>query len=102
MEQHDFPDRMFIDFEGVKAPCLVEARLDGRRIASRLVYGEQTGGRLIIYENHEPDGGVFAYGETIQIAEGAEIQLGTPYAKPPYTFPPVWFRPSYRAQVQAE
>ena len=57
MEQHDFPDRMFIDFEGVKAPCLVEARMDGQRIASQVVYGEQTGGRLIIFQNHTPDGG---------------------------------------------
>lgn len=103
LEKHDHPDRMFIDVTGIdKTPCSVRARGLGRDLDGMLVYGSQTGGRLIIRRQQRPIGTTKGLNEVVEVPDGAEIEILTPYADPPYIFDPVQFAPGYKVELSAK
>ena len=99
---HKFPDRMFIDVEGLPLKALYGVCLKGgKTMAWGRLYGERTSGRLIVRTNQAPVGLRRIWDRT-SVEEGQPLEVFIKVKGQNQVFAEVAFRPGFRTTVRRE
>ena len=97
---HSYPDRMFIDVEGLPLGALYGVCLkDGKTLAWGRLYGQRTSGRLIVRTNQAPVGLRKIWDRTT-VTEGALLEIFIKVKGQNQIIETVPFRPGFRTTVR--
>ena len=99
---HKYPDRMFIDVEGLPLKALYGVCVaDGKTMAWGRLYGQRTSGRLIVRTNQAPVGLRKIWDRT-SVEEGQALEVFIKVKGQNQIIAAVAFRPGFQTTVRRE